>query len=256
MSFPFLDALAVHHSVKHPDQPTLIFLHDSLGCIELWRDFPERLAALTHCNYMIYDRQGYGKSCGFSYKKRQLNYLEHEADVLQALIEKKQIKKAILFGHSDGGSIALLTAALHPDNILGIITEGAHVLVEDATLNGIHSAVHQYQSTDLKSRLEKYHGAHTDAMFRAWTQTWTAPEFKNWNIEYCLSQIQCPALIIQGEDDEFGTLDQVNRITHQIRNSNRLIVPKTGHNPHKESPDKVLKSCADFMAQLITSSSQ
>lgn len=253
MSDLFIDSLAVDYQYIHSEKPTLIFLHDSLGCIELWRDFPKKLATLAQCNYLIYDRQGYGKSCKFSTEKRGLDYLEREADILQSLIEKHQIEQAILFGHSDGGSIALLTAARHPKNIMGLITEGAHVLVEEVTLKGIRAAMHQYQTTDLKSRLEKYHGQNTEAMFQAWTQTWTAPEFKAWNIEYCLPQIQCPVLIVQGEDDEFGTLDQVNRITTQISGAESLILPKTQHNPHKESPEEVLKCTADFIQKIIKS---
>ncbi len=251
MSDSIIEALAILHVAHFTEKPTLIFLHDSLGCIELWRDFPEKLAQACNCNYLVYDRQGYGKSCGFGDEKRTLNYLEHEADLLAELIEKQQIKQAILFGHSDGGSIALLTAALHPKNIAGIVTEGAHVLVEEVTLKGIRAAMHQYQTTDLKSRLEKYHGKNTQALFDAWTLTWTSEMFRDWNIEYCLPQIQCPALIIQGQDDEFGTLDQVERITRQMALAQKLILPKTGHNPHKESPDEVIEHTRNFILKII-----
>jgi len=251
MSDSIIEALAIQHVVHFAERPTLIFLHDSLGCIELWRNFPEKLAAESKCNYLVYDRQGYGKSCRFSDEKRTVNYLEHEADILAELIEKHQIKQAILFGHSDGGSIAFLTAALHPKNIVGIVTEGAHVLVEEVTLKGIRAAMHQYQTTDLKARLEKYHGKNTQALFDAWTLTWTSKMFRDWNIEYCLPRIQCPALIIQGEDDEFGTLDQVKRITVQMALAQKLILPKTGHNPHKESPDEVIEHTRDFIQKMI-----
>jgi pimeloyl-ACP methyl ester carboxylesterase len=254
MPHSIIDSLAVKHVVNFPEKPTLIFLHDSLGCIELWRDFPEQLALACSCNYLVYDRQGYGKSCGFSDEKRELDYLEHEADLLQLLLEKHQIQQAILFGHSDGGSIALLTAARHPQNIIGIITEGAHVLVEEVTLNGIRQAMQQYQTTDLKSRLEKYHGKNTQALFDAWTLTWTSAMFCAWNIEYCLHEIKCPALIIQGEDDAFGTVDQVNRITTQIKKAQKLMLPITGHNPHKESPQKVIELTSDFVLKMMKSS--
>jgi pimeloyl-ACP methyl ester carboxylesterase len=173
---------------------------------------------------------------------------------LQLLLEKHQIQQAILFGHSDGGSIALLTAARHPQNIIGIITEGAHVLVEEVTLNGIRQAMQQYQTTDLKSRLEKYHGKNTQALFDAWTLTWTSAMFCAWNIEYCLHEIKCPALIIQGEDDAFGTVDQVNRITTQIKKAQKLMLPITGHNPHKESPQKVIELTSDFVLKMMKSS--
>lgn len=256
MPHSIIDSLAIEYVANFPEKPTLIFLHDSLGCIELWREFPEQLALACSCNYLVYDRQGYGKSCGFSDEKRGLDYLEHEADLLQLLLEKHQIQQAILFGHSDGGSIALLTAARHPQNIIGIITEGAHVLVEEVTLNGIREAMHQYQTTDLKLRLEKYHGKNTQAMFDAWTLTWTSEMFRAWNIEYCLPKIECPALIIQGEDDVFGTVDQVNRIVAKIHQSQRLMLPNTGHNPHKESPQKVIELTTDFVLKIMKSKPQ
>lgn len=243
------ETIAIKRIGDYKGRPTIILLHDSLGCIELWKDFPQKLSELTQCNVLAYDRQGYGKSCPFLYEKRDNHYLELEADMLSELLDFWQIDKAILFGHSDGGSIALLTAARHPKKILGIITEGAHIFVEDITVNGIKEAIALYQSADLKARLEKYHGDNTEAMFWAWAATWTTDEFSKWNIESWLPSIKCEAMIIQGENDEYGSLKQVEGICGGIgKKAFRLIIPGVGHTPHKENPELVLREAAVFIA--------
>ena len=247
----FLQDIAVKRFDKFPNRPVIIFLHDSLGCIELWRDFPEKLGELTQCNVLIYDRQGYGKSCGFIYEKRDNYYMELEADILNDLLEYWKIEEAILFGHSDGGSIALIMAGKYPEKIKGIITEGAHVFVEDVTIQGIKEAVELYRTTDLKSKLEKYHGDKTEAMFKAWSDTWLNNEFKKWNIEHFLKHITCPSLIIQGEDDEYGTLEQLEAIVNQtLGESNKLILQNVKHTPHKENPEEVLNKSAAFISSI------
>jgi pimeloyl-ACP methyl ester carboxylesterase len=243
-----LSEIAVKRIDTFPNRPTLVFLHDSLGCIDLWRDFPERVGALTQCNVLLYDRQGYGKSCGFSYTKRDNHYLELEADILNQLLNYWNIEQPILFGHSDGGSIALLTAAKYPEKIKAIITEGAHVFVEDITVNGIKEAIQLYETTDLKTKLEKYHGSNTEAMFLAWANTWTTEEFRSWNIVHFLPMIQCPTLVIQGEKDEYGSLKQVESIIEKVSGATeKFIIPSIGHTPHKDNPEVVLKKISSFI---------
>lgn len=242
-----LSEIAVKRIDRYPNRPTIIFLHDSLGCIELWRDFPEKLGELTECNVLIYDRQGYGQSCAFSYAQRDLYYMELEADILSELLEYWNIEEAILFGHSDGGSIALIAAGKYPSRIKGIITEGAHIFVEDVTINGIEEAKKLYKTTDLKTKLEKYHGAKTEDMFWAWAATWTTNEFKHWNIEKFLPYIQCSALIIQGEQDEYGTLKQVEDLISQTQNAIPYIIPDVKHTPHKEVPDLISEKTKAFI---------
>ncbi|MBW1297211.1 alpha/beta fold hydrolase [Aquimarina litoralis] len=232
-------------------KPTILFLHDSLGCIELWRDFPEKIKAGTDYNVLSYDRQGYGKSASFSETTRDKNYLKKEADTLNLLINQLELEKVILFGHSDGGSIGLLAASLYPEKILGVITEGAHVFVEKETLDGIREAKIAYKMTNLKEKLTKYHSANTEAVFTMWTETWLSPMFLDWNIENYLSNIQCPSLIIQGEKDEYGTLDQVTSIVEKTRGiSKPLIIPEIGHTPHKEAPKTVIRETIDFVLNL------
>jgi len=238
---------------KFKNQPTLIFLHDSLGCVELWRDFPMILAELTKCNLLIYDRFGYGKSSDFITKERSNDYMEIEADLLIKIVEKLDIHSPILFGHSDGGTIALLAAAKYPNKIEGIITEGAHIFVEEITKEGIQAAVKTYKTTDLKLRLEKYHGNKTDALFQAWTKTWLSESYSGWNIEHFLHKITCPVFVIQGELDEFGSLLQVEKIIKGILHEKKssFIPLNARHTPHKEAKTETLQECEKFINQLV-----
>jgi pimeloyl-ACP methyl ester carboxylesterase len=249
----FTNKLHITHLQNYPNRPTIIFLHDSLGCIQLWRNFPEKLGEMTQCNVLVYDRQGYGKAAPFTDPERDNIYLEKEADVLNDLLEATGIENVILFGHSDGGSIALIAAAKYPEKVAGIITEGAHIFVEEVTLIGIREAIKCYQTTDLKTKLEKYHGDKTEAMFWAWAKTWTTEEFRDWNIENFLPHIKCPALIIQGEKDEYGTLDQVEGIvTRTTGKATKFIIPNIGHTPHKETPELVLEKSAEFINAVLS----
>jgi len=246
--------LAITHAfVAAKDRPTIIFLHDSLGCITLWRDFPEQLGCATNCTALVYDRQGYGQSEPFSGNPRKPDYMELEADVLNELLTALDLRNVILFGHSDGGSISLIAAAKYPERIKGIITEGAHIFVEEISLNGIHDAIAAYNTTNLKERLEKYHGEKAEAVFWAWAGTWLKDEYQSWNIEDFLPLVHCPVLVIQGENDEFGSIEQVNGIVNQVSGTaSQLVIPSGGHNPHKEVPDLVLHHSEDFVNQCIS----
>lgn len=244
--------LHIQKNEVFPGRPTLVFLHDSLGCITLWRNFPARLAEQCQCNLLIYDRLSYGQAAPFAQTERQNDYMETEADVLSELLKEESIEQAILFGHSDGGTIALLAAAKHPERIAAIITEGAHVFVEEITLEGIRQAVEAYKTTNLKQRLQKYHGDKTEAVFHAWADTWLRPGFRDWNIEHFLPQISCPALIIQGEKDEYGSLKQVESIvSHTKGPAQQLIIPGIGHTPHKEAIELILEKAVAFTQKLL-----
>jgi pimeloyl-ACP methyl ester carboxylesterase len=236
LSFP--EGNIFYEHIQHfPNNPTLIFLHDSLGCVDLWRNFPSFIANKSNCNLLVYDRFGYGKSSSFLTEKRESNYMELEADFLNKLIEKLEIEKCILFGHSDGGTISLIAGAKYPKKIKAIFTEGAHIFVEEITLEGIRQVKETYRSTDLKTKLEKYHGDKTQALFDAWTETWLNPKFYNWNIEHLLSAIKCPTYAIQGVDDEFGSIDQVEGIEKGCQQAKFYIIPNAKHSPHKEQKE-------------------
>lgn len=235
----------------NPGRPVIIFLHESLGCIELWKSIPEKLGKTLKCSFLIYDRQGYGRSDPFKMLKRSNDYMEKESDFLIKFMEKSGIENAILFGHSDGGTIALLAAAKYPEKISCVITVGAHVLVEEVTLEGIRKAVENYKNSDLKIKLTKYHGDKTDDVFRVWAETWLSGEFRKWNIENFLSEIKCPCLIIQGENDEYGSIRQVDIITEQVKNAERYIIPGAGHSLNGETAEQVLIRSADFIKNII-----
>ena len=234
------------------ERSTIVFLHDSFGCIKLWRDFPEKLGEMTQCNILIYDRIGYGDSDSMGTPQREKDYLEDEANIFNDLRKIWNLNKIILFGHSDGGSISLIEAAKYPENIKGIITVGAHVFVEDVTVAGISVAVEMYETSDLKKKLAKYHGDNVENVFWSWANTWRSEEFRTWNIEKFLPMIKCPSLIIQGENDEYGTLKQVESITNKtVGNSEAFIIPNTGHTPYKEAPHIVLKKSAEFIESIL-----
>lgn len=248
-----LDGVKIYTEFFNVDgnQPVVVFLHDSLGCVELWRDFPRRLSEMNHCNVMVYDRQGYGKSDPMLTYERPVNYLEIEADRLMVLLEYFGLKKVILFGHSDGGSIALIAASKYPDQINAVVAEAAHIFVEDVTLDGIYKAKEAYRSTNLHQRLVKYHGDKVETLFRAWTETWIRNDYRDWNIEHFVSSILCPVLFVQGETDEYGSIQQVDKTVHQVQGkADKYILPNVGHTPHKEAPDLVLERVTSFIGNL------
>jgi len=247
---PTLSTIAVKHIQNFPGRDTIVFLHDSLGCIETWHHFPETLATQLECNLFVYDRHGYGRSGPFT-QPRETDYMEKEADVLAALIDQYALGRVILFGHSDGGTIALITAAIYPELIKAVITEGAHIFVEDVTLHGIWETGKKFLNTGLRSKLEKYHGRNTEELFRAWVDTWCSSEFRNWSIEHLLPSVTCPVLVIQGENDEFGTLAQVDGISKNVTGPvKKLVIRHTTHTPHKSHSLEVYAGVASFVRKL------
>lgn len=248
----FVAELEVKIVETDPELPTIIFLHDSLGCIKLWRDFPELLAKKSKCNYLVYDRLGYGESTrNVNLPERGNQYLEDEADFLITLLNDLKIQKPILFGHSDGGTIALIAAAKKPQLIQGVITEGAHVFTEELTLNGIRDAKMSFETTNLREKLFKYHRERVDEVVNAWINIWLHESFKSWNVERYLPQLICPSLIIQGENDAYGTLRQVDAIINGISGvGEKLIIADIGHSPHKENQEEVLKNAVSFIERI------
>jgi pimeloyl-ACP methyl ester carboxylesterase len=237
------------------EKPTLVFLHEGLGCIELWRDFPQAVCESTGCDGLIYDRKGYGGSDTYG-GPWPTDYLTIESQTyLPALLEACNIKDAVLIGHSDGGTIALLAASFCGERIRGLITEAAHIFVEDITLEGIRRAVQAFETTDLKDRLARYHHENTDTIFRRWANRWLSHEFYDWNIEEYLPEITCPLLVLQGEDDEYGTNAQAKRIAGQVSGPVEVIlIPACGHVPHFQAQEAVLFEMTSFIKSLISMS--
>jgi pimeloyl-ACP methyl ester carboxylesterase len=178
--------------------------------------------------------------------------METEAELLMEIVQQFNIQYPILFGHSDGGTIALLAASKYPDSFKAIITEGAHIFVEDITLDGIAHTKYQYQRTHLKERLEKYHGENTQALFEAWTETWLSNAFRDWNIEHFLPAIKCPVMVIQGVEDEFGSMEQVQSIASKTTGPSRIcMVVNAGHSPHKQNETWLINECCQFIEGIL-----
>ena len=233
--------------------PTLLFLHEGLGCIAMWKDFPEQLCARLGCPGVVYDRQGYGQSTPLT-APRTVHYLHRYAlDELPAVIGLLLPRRPfIIIGHSDGGSIGLIHGAERNPLLKGVITEAAHVCVDAETLQGIHSTVSAYQAGRL-SGLSKYHGTKTDAVFQAWARTWLADWYQAWSLIYLLPSINCPVLAIQGEDDTYGHSSQVTKIVNGVAGpATPAMIARCGHVPHHEQRERVLTVMAEFIcAQIV-----
>ncbi|MCW3161268.1 alpha/beta fold hydrolase [Chryseobacterium oryctis] len=244
--------LYIEYQNSFANKPTIVFLHDSLGCTQLWRDFPVKLSQATECNVLVYDRLGYGKSHPMLTHERENDYMEKEADVLNELLIELNLNEVILFGHSDGGTIALIAASKYPEKVQALICEAGHIFVEDITVKGVKDALTAYQTTNLPERLQKYHGDKVEMMVKAWTEIWLSERFKTWNIEYLLKNITPPLLFIQGENDEYGTLEQVEKTVAQVSgNAEKFIIPDIGHTPHKEIPNIVLGKSVEFIKNQL-----
>jgi len=233
-----------------PDDPVLVFLHEALGCNDMWRRWPERLADRCGLPFLSYDRLGHGLS-GLLPGPRAPDYLDFEAcEVLPRVLDACGIFRPVVVGHSDGGSIALLYASRFP--VRAVVTEAAHVFVEDITRAGIRKAVAAWRNTNLPARLARYHGDKTETLFFAWADTWLSERFASWNIEDCLPRITSPVLAVQGEGDEYGTARQVEAIVDGVSGPVRsLILPDCGHAPHRHAEDRLLPAVADFVTGCL-----
>jgi pimeloyl-ACP methyl ester carboxylesterase len=228
--------------------PTLVFLHEGLGSVALWKDFPARVADATGCPVLVYSRAGYGRSSPANLP-RATDYMHVEAlTVLPALLDRLKIADPILVGHSDGASIALLHAGSGKRPVRALVALAPHVFVEDMSIASIAEARRQYETTDLRERLARRH-ADPDAAFRGWNDIWLAPAFRSWNIEACLPGVRCPLLMIQGRDDEYGSATQLDAIERQVGGRvARIELADCRHSPHRDQPEATLAAIADFVA--------
>jgi pimeloyl-ACP methyl ester carboxylesterase len=230
-----------------PSGIDIVMLHEGLGSTSMWRDFPERLAAATGARTLVYSRYGYGASTPIA-GPRRVDYMHEEARVwLPAILERLEIRRPVLFGHSDGASIALIHAARPQSEVGGVVALAPHVKVEDVTVRSIEQARLTYSTTDLRERLSRYHH-NVDSAFWGWNRIWLDPDFLSWNIEALLPQISCRVLAIQGEDDEYGTMEQIASIGRAVKDSRLLALPACRHSPHRDQPEAVLEAARQFVA--------
>jgi pimeloyl-ACP methyl ester carboxylesterase len=247
-----LETLWIAPSQEGPSRqgrPTIVMLHEGLGSIALWKDFPERLAERTGCGVLAYSRYGHGASETLA-ERRPVEYLHREGEVvLPALLAALGIDRPVLLGHSDGASIALIYAGAVPDGPGALILEAPHVFVEELTVTSIARVKTAFETTDLGRKLGRFH-ADAATMFWGWNDIWLDPRFRAWNIEGYLQAIRCPTLAIQGEDDEYGTAEQLAAIHRQISHAEIMLLPHCGHSPHRDQAEATLEHMAAFIAAL------
>ncbi|MEP7297245.1 MAG: alpha/beta hydrolase [Burkholderiales bacterium] len=231
--------------------PLLVFLHEGLGSLAMWKDFPQRLCAALGCRGLVYSRPGYGRSTPRAAEEAwDLDFMHRQAhEVLPALLQALDIDaahdKPWLFGHSDGGSIALLYAARFPERIRGAVVLAPHIRVEDLSVDSIEKARQAYLDTDLRQRLARYHDD-PDSAFWGWNRIWLHPPFKQWSIEAEIGAITCPLMAAQGLDDEYGTLEQIRGIARRVPQTELLELADCGHSPHRDQPEALIAAVKTF----------
>lgn len=236
------------------DADLIVFLHEGLGSASMWKDWPQQLCEAAGCRGLVFSRYAYGASTARPHdEKWPVEFMHDQAhEALPALFRALglQNEKPILFGHSDGGSIALLYAAMYPDAVKAIVVAAPHIFVEDISIENIARAREAYLNTDLPQRLARYHHD-TDSAFWGWNDIWLNPEFRKWNIEAYLDKIRCPILALQGIDDEYGSLEQIQGIKRIATHAKLCIIERCRHSPHKDQPEQVISEIEEFIRGLV-----
>lgn len=238
------------NSDDHSHAPVMVFLHEGLGSVALWKDFPDQLCARLGMRGLVYSRPGYGRSTPRPQDEAWApDFMHRQArDVLPALLQTLGVEHPWLFGHSDGGSIALLYAASFPASPAGVIVVAPHIVVEDISISSIAQARSAYVSQGLRARLARYHDD-VDSAFFGWNDIWLSPDFRDWTIEAELMRIRCPLLALQGEDDEYGTLRQITGIRDRLPATELVAIPHCGHSPHRDQPEALVTAVEAFVAR-------
>jgi len=234
--------------------PLVVFLHEGLGSLSMWKDFPQRLCDAAQCRGLVYSRPGYGRSTPRAAEEAWgLDFMHRQAhEVLPAFLDAIGVDTLAhppwLYGHSDGASITLLYAAKFVRRIAGAIVLAPHIIVEDLSVASIEDARRAYLETDLRERLARYHDD-PDSAFWGWNRIWLDPPFRDWSIEREIETIACPLLAVQGLDDEYGTLEQVHGIARRLPQTELLELAACGHSPHRDQPDRLIAASVDFLAR-------
>ncbi len=237
---------------RRDGRPTLVFLHEGLGAVAIWKDFPDRVAEATGCGVFIYSRAGYGRSTPVTLP-RPLTYMHHEGlDVLPRLLQRLQLGPVILVGHSDGASIALIHAGGTPaPDVRGVIALAPHVMNEDICVASIRAARIAYETGDLRDRLARLHHDNVDCAFWGWNGAWLDPDFMHWNLEEYLPGIRVPVMVIQGRDDEYGSSVQYDSIRAKAgAGAEVVLLDHCRHSPHRDQPEAVLAAITRFVQSL------
>jgi pimeloyl-ACP methyl ester carboxylesterase len=240
------------HGPSPAQAPTLVFLHEGLGSVSQWREFPARLAAATGRGALVYSRAGHGASEPVPLP-RPVRFMHDEAlRVLPQVLDAAGIRSAVLVGHSDGGSIALIHAGgVRDPRVCGLLLEAPHVFCEEVCVRSIEAAAERYTEGPLRAALERHHGSNVDVAFWGWNRVWRDPAFRSWNIEEYLAGIEVPVLVVQGETDEYGTLAHVEAIERGCAGPvQRLVLPGCGHAPHRDQPDATLAAMTAFVRRM------
>lgn len=215
----------------------------------MWKDFPSHVAHSTGCNTIVYSRNGHGRS-PIAVREHAAGYMHDEAlQTLPALLDRLGLERPILVGHSDGASIALIHAAASGRPVTGVVAMAPHVMVEDLSVASIAATNEAFLTTEMRPKLARYH-ADADAVFWRWNRIWLSPEFRGWNIEALLPRIACPVLAIQGEDDEYGTMAQVESIQRRVADAEILELGDCRHSPHKDQPVAALEAITAFVDRI------
>ena len=248
LEYKLLGAGAARARHASSGDPVLVFLHEGLGSVALWKSFPDRVAEAAGCAALVYSRCGYGRSDRLT-EPRGVDYMHREAlETLPQVLEALAIERPILIGHSDGASIAFLHAAAHPAR--AVVAMAPHVFVEDITVESIAQAKVAFETTDLAARLRRYHDDPVST-FCGWNDIWLSPEFRAWNIEAFLPRVAVPVLLIQGEDDQYGSVAQIEAIARQVAGPvQKLILPGCGHSPHVDRPEETVRAIADVVREV------
>jgi pimeloyl-ACP methyl ester carboxylesterase len=229
--------------------PMIVMLHEGLGSVAHWRDFPGLLAEATGAGVFLYSRYGHGGSDALT-ESRSVSYMHHEAQVvLPEILRRAQIERPVLLGQSDGASIAIIYAGTLPDSVAGLVLEAPHVFVEDITIASIAKARDAYRQTGLAQRLGRYH-LDAEGLFWDWNRIWLNPAFRDWNIESFLDSIHCPVLVIQGAQDEYGTVKQIEAIQRRIPSASAIVLDDCKHAPHRDQRDATLAAIREFFRNL------
>jgi pimeloyl-ACP methyl ester carboxylesterase len=231
------------------DAPLVVFLHEGLGSVAMWKDFPAQLCEAGGFRGLVFSRPGYGRSTPRATDETwEVDFMHRQAhEVLPAFFDALDIRQPVwLFGHSDGGSIALLHAGRFPERVAGLVVLAPHIFVEDVTVENIQQARRAYLETDLPQKLGRYHEV-PDSAFWGWNRIWLHPPFRDWNIEDELDAIGCPVLAMQGVDDEYGTLEQIRGIARRVEGTQLLEIAHCGHSPHRDQPETAIVSTVSFI---------